>query len=119
MARIDGFEFGSLTIGGKKYRHDILVLPNGAVRRRGGLWGKGSGHIVEIDEMKKLVRTNPEVVVVGTGAGGEAYLAAEARLCANEAKVELRVLPTPEAVQIFNQLVDGGRRVSGLFHVTS
>ena len=69
--------------------------------------------------MKKLVQTNPEIVVVGTGAGGEAYLAAEARICANEAKVELRVLPTPEAVQIFTQLVKSGRRASGLFHLTS
>ena len=69
MVRIDGFEFGLLIISGKKYWHDVLILPDGSVRRRTSFWGKAGGHIIRMDE--KLSMEQPGVWIPHEAASGE------------------------------------------------
>ncbi len=118
IAKVDDFQFGSIVISGKQYGHDVLLFPDGMVtQRKGGFWKFGS-HTVKKAEIDELVKANPEVVVVGTGTSGKARLATDAKSCAKAAKVELIVLPSHEAVERLNRLVDEGKQVSALIHIT-
>jgi len=119
MPRIESFSFGSIAIGGKTYRHDVLILPDGTIKRRRASIRFGIGsHVIKKGEINELVKANPEVVVVGTGTNAWAQLASDAELCAKEAKVELVALPSQKAVEKFNQLIDEGKRVAALIHIT-
>jgi hypothetical protein len=43
VVRIDGMGFGWIIIDGRKHRHDVVIFPNGDVkRRRGGFLMFGS-----------------------------------------------------------------------------
>ena len=119
MPRIESLKFGSIVIGGKTYRRDILMLPDGTVTlRRGSIrFGIGS-NVIKKGEIDELVKANPEVVVVGTGMNAWAKLAGDAELCLKETKVELIALPSQKAVEKFNQLIDEGKRVAAIIHIT-
>ncbi len=118
MPRIESLKFGSIVVGAKRYSHDVLIFPDGNLkRRRGGFWRFGS-HDIRKGEIDELVRANPEVIVVGTGTSARAKLPFEVGRRAAEAKVELIALPSEEAAGKFNHLVDEGKRVAALIHIT-
>jgi hypothetical protein len=118
MAKVDSFQFGSIVIDGKKYGHDVLLFPDGVVReRKGGFWKFGS-HAIKKTEIEELVKAKPEVLIVGTGTNGRARVDSEAEASAKEANIELLVAPSSEAINRLNQLVDGGKHIAALIHIT-
>ena len=55
--RINQTEFGSITIEGKVFEHDVVIQPNGKVRKRKNKLSKsvyGSSHIISLDEAKHI-----------------------------------------------------------------
>lgn len=117
IAVIDGAAFGSVTINGIKYDHDIYVLPNGKVMRRDMAPSRlkyGSSHTIPQEEIEKLI-TNVEFFVLGTGHSGVAKLSGEAKELLKERKLSYFELKTPEAVKKFNEIV-GAK--AALIHVT-
>jgi hypothetical protein len=118
MAKVDSFSFGSIVIEGKKYRRDILILPDGTVKqRKGSFWMFGS-HNIKKGEIEEFSQAGAEVAVVGTGTSSKAMVAGEAESFAREAKLELAVLPSPDAVQKLNELLDQRQKVAALIHIT-
>ena len=118
MAKIDSFQFGSIMIDGKKYGHDILLFPDGTVReRKGGFWKFGS-HAIKKADIEELVRAKPELLVVGTGTSGRARVDPEVNTNTIEANIKLLVTPSPDAINRLNQLVDEGKRVAAIIHIT-
>ena len=118
MAKIDSFSFGSIVVEGKKYGRDVMFFPDGSVKKRkGGFWKFGS-HAIKKGEIEELVEANPEVIIVGTGTDAKARLEPNAESWANEAKLELVVLPSREAIERLNQLVGEDKRVAALIHIT-
>jgi len=118
MAKVDSFSFGSIVIAGRKYRRDIFLLPDGTVKqRKGGFWMFGS-HNIKRTEIEELARVGAEVAVVGTGTSSKAKVAGEAESFAREAKLELVVLPSHDAVKKLNELLDQRKKVAALIHIT-
>ena len=118
MAKVDSFSFGSIVIDGKKYGRDVLVFPDGTVRqRKGGFWKFGS-HAIKRDEIDQLVKADPEEIVVGTGTSAKARLTPDTESWANEAKLNLVVLASQEAIERLNRLVEEGKRVAALIYIT-
>lgn len=108
-----------MKVGGRNYRiRDIVVLPDGTVRRRKLRFFIFSHHNLRKEESADLVSTGVEAVAAGTGTSPHAKLSGEARTYAAEAQLELIELPSPEAIQKFNQLADLGKKVSALTHIT-
>lgn len=118
MAKIDSFSFGSIVVEGKKYGRDVMFFPDGSVKKRkGGFWKFGS-HAIKKGEIEELVETSPDVVIVGTGTDAKARLEPDAESRARQAKAELVILPSFQAVERLNQLVDEGKRAAALIHIT-
>jgi len=116
--QISGDVFGEVTVGRKKYRRDVYVRVNGKVKKRDKATAKalyGSSHTVGPQELEKACRGGPEVLFVAAGHSGQVTLNEEARRFLAQRSIRCEVLPTPKAVEAYN---DSTRRKAALIHVT-
>jgi hypothetical protein len=116
--RIDRSDFGSITIDGKTYGHDVMIGLSGEVTKRKKKLSKrkyGTSHIVSKAEAKYVFEDGSDLLVIGTGQEGNVHLSPGAERYF--AKKGLRVVlePTPEAIQSFNRST--GHKIA-LMHVT-
>jgi hypothetical protein len=58
------------------------------------------------------------VIVIGIGTDSQASLSSEAGSYAEKAKLELHILPSDQAVTKFNGLLEQGKKVAALIHIT-
>ncbi|NWG87409.1 MAG: hypothetical protein HXY26_07880 [Hydrogenophilaceae bacterium] len=116
--KIDGTEFGSITIEGETFDHDVLIRPDGAVKKRKKQLSKaiyGTSHTVSLDEAEHIFKDKAEQLVVGAGQDGMVKLSDEAAAFFKQHHCKVTLLPTPEAIEFWNR--EKGRAI-GLFHVT-
>lgn len=110
--------FGSITVDGKTYEHDIIIRLNGRVEKRKKKLSKavyGTSHTVSIEETEFVYKTGAIGLIVGTGQYGVLELSGEALEFLKEKGCNVELLPTPEAIQLWNE--KKGQNI-GLFHVT-
>ncbi|HTP64489.1 MAG TPA: Mth938-like domain-containing protein [Geobacteraceae bacterium] len=116
--KIDGTEFGSITIGGKTYDHDVLIRLSGGIEKRKKKLSKavyGTSHTISLDEAKFVYEKDAEKIIIGSGQSGNAELSEEAEEYFRKKKCKVVLLPTPEAIDLWN---DSHGPIIGLFHVT-
>jgi glucokinase len=116
--RIDAVEFGCVTVDGEAFAHDIHLTADGEVRRRRkGRLRKayGTSHMVDAEELEKVCKGKPKLLIIGTGFQGMLRLTDDAKEQLRSSKADWRVLPTPEAVDLYNST--GGKKAL-LLHVT-
>ena len=112
MVRIDGTSFGSITVDGKHYPHDVWVFADGSIRRR------DRDHEFTLDELDLLLEKKPEIVVVGTGQSGCVQIDEDAAREAGRRGIKIISEVTPNALKRYNEAVKAKRKVVGAFHVT-
>jgi hypothetical protein len=118
MTKIDKFSFGSAVMSGTKHIRDLVLLPDGTVKRRkGGFWVIGS-HCIKKEEVEQLFASGAQAVVIGVGVFSRARLSADAANYAKSQSAELFVLPSRDAVSKWNQLADEGKKAAALIHIT-
>lgn len=116
--KIDGTEFGSITISGKTYNHDVIIrLSEQVVKRKKKLSKRiyGSSHTVSEDEARFIFEKGCTKLIFGTGQYGNAALSPEAAAFLEKKGCRVITQPTPEAVHAFNAC---HKPKIGLFHVT-
>jgi len=118
MAKASSFNFGSIVIDGKQYAYDVVILPEGTVKEREASKAMFGSHTIAKGEIEQLAKTKPETIIVGTGTSGMAAVSKDAQAYAREAKLNLLVLPSSQAIEKLNQLMDERRSVAALIHIT-
>lgn len=116
--RIDGTEYGFITIEGDCIEHDILIRLSGEVTKRNKKLSKavyGTSHIVSLAEAEHIFQKGAKRLIVGTGQNGMVALSAEAADYFAKKGVAVDLARTPEAVARWNT---AHGPVLGLFHVT-
>ena len=116
--KIDGTDFGTITIDGTLYDHDVIVRPSGEVVKRKKKLSKriyGTSHIISAEEAEYVYEEGCTEMIVGTGQYGKVTLSPEAELFLRRRGCEVIAEPTPRAIEIFNE--KKGEKL-GLFHVT-
>src|SRR5262249_47630643 len=118
--RIQGTKFGAITVGGEELRHDVVILPNGKVRKRKKKLSKavyGTSHTISLAEVERVYgqAKQPERLIVGSGQNGMVHLSLEADSFLEENGCAVLLAPTPEAIEPWNA---ARGNVAGLFHVT-
>jgi hypothetical protein len=116
--KIDKTKFGSITVAGEVFEHDILIRLDGRVEKRKKKLSKqiyGTSHILSLDEAKYILEEGVERLIFGTGQSGMASLSEEAADYLNQKACQVALLPTPRAIKSWNQAKG---KVIGLFHVT-
>jgi hypothetical protein len=110
---IESYNFGRITIDGKRYHTDILVFPNKIKTD----WLRKEGHRLQIADLKEALEAKPEVLVVGTGYSGLMAVPPETRSYIESKGIELILQKTAEACKTFNNLIES-RTVVAALHLT-
>jgi hypothetical protein len=118
MAKIDSFNFGFIVVDDKQYTRDVIILPDGTVKERDSGKGRLGSHSIARSEVESLTRSQPDVILIGTGVQGMARLARDAEHFLMEPSLNLTLLPSPQIVKKYNQYIEDGEKVAALIHVT-
>ena len=115
--RIDGTQFGSITIDGTNIEHDVLIRLSGEIKKRKKKLSKavyGTSHTISLDEAEYIFEKGAEQLIVGAGQNGMVTFA-KASDYFRKKGVRVDLSPTPDAIRQWNKAK--GSAV-GLFHVT-
>jgi len=116
--RIDGTRFGSITIEGTVFRHDVMIRLDGQVKKRKKKLSKaiyGTSHTISLDEAVHVYQTDAERLIIGAGQHGLVELCDEAANYFRRKGCQVELLPTKRAIEAWNEARGA---VIGLFHVT-
>jgi glucokinase len=110
--------FGEVTVAGETHARDIYIRANGKVKKRKKKRVKelyGTSHKIGPEELRKVCKGDPELLIIGTGQQGAAVLTREGERYLRERGVRFKAAPTPEAVRQYNAAT---ARKAALIHVT-
>jgi len=113
-------KFGSITMGGESFPYDVVILPDGDVRKRKKKLSKavyGTSHTISLAEAQYVYEQakRPKRLIIGTGQEGMVHLSPEAERYLDQKGCRVLLAPTPDAIEPWNS-AEG--KVAGLFHVT-
>jgi hypothetical protein len=115
---IENTTFGTITIDGKTYEHDVLIRLSGEVVKRKKKLSKkyyGTSHVLSKEEAKFVFERGCDQLIVGSGQMGNVRLSPEAEAYFEKKACKVLLQPTPDAIQVFNK---SHAKKIGLFHVT-
>jgi hypothetical protein len=111
--KIEAYEFGRIVYGGKTYTSDLIIYPD----RVDPSWWRLKGHLLQIEDLKDILKEEPGILIIGTGAMGVMKVPKELKKQLEEKNIELYVERTGKAVEVFNS-ADKSKNVIGAFHLT-
>ena len=115
---IDGTEFGSITISGELYEHDVVIRLSGKVKKRKKKLSKakyGTSHKVSLEEAEHIFEAGAKRLILGSGQSGSVELSGGAAEYFRKNGCSVQLLPTHQAITVWNA-TNGA--VIGMFHVT-
>lgn len=117
--RVTDLSWGRTEVEGTEspYR-DAKLWPGGS---REWDWNEtGTSHVPGIQpaDVEELVEHGAETVILSRGRHGRLRVREETLSFLEERGVDVRVLPTEEAVARYNELAEAGEPVGGLVHST-
>ncbi len=116
--KVERTEFGSITINGKTYPHDVIISLGGTVAKRKKKLSKkyyGTSHKVSKDEAEFLYEKGSKQLFLGTGQYDNVRLSPEATSFFEEKGCKVIAEPTPQAINSYNR--SKAKKIA-LFHVT-
>jgi len=116
--KIEKTRFGSITIDGCEFEHDVILRLSGKVKKRKKKLSKrlyGTSHIISLDEAEHVFEKGAERLIVGSGQGASVVLSDQAADYFQRKGCMVELAPTPVAIRRWNKAKGA---VIGLFHVT-
>ena len=111
--RIESFSFGNIKIDGKNYTTDVIVYPD----RVESNWIREEEHRPQISEFANIVKTEPAILIIGTGYAGVLSVPDQIRNYLTSKGIEVRVEKTQQAIEMFNVLRHK-EKVVAVLHIT-
>ena len=118
---IEEYRFGSIVIDGQTYNYDVEVRWTGEIL----LWQRKKGHIIDVEDVKRVIEQNPELIIIGTGESGIAEVTETAKETIKSKGIELIIDLTEQATKTFNIINEESeeeegrqKKIIGLFHLT-
>ncbi len=115
---IQDAQFGSITVDGHLYNHDIVIRLGGKVKKRKKKLSKqkyGTSHTVSLDEAEYIFDEGAKRLIVGTGQHGILRLSEEAKSYFDDRACSVELFSTSEALKVWN---DAKGKTIAMFHVT-
>jgi hypothetical protein len=109
---IDHYEFGSITIDGKRYGHDVIIF-KGQVKD----WWRQTSHNVSSEEAQELANVGAKTVIFGCGEAGVMKVSKEAEDLLVKKGIGVIKQKTGDATQTFNQMISDPEVLAAL-HLT-
>ncbi|MFP4561434.1 MAG: Mth938-like domain-containing protein [Thiohalorhabdus sp.] len=111
---VDDYAFGRITIGGRVYTKDVLLLSDGVHSP----WWRKEGHSLDPGDLEGLWANPPEVLVIGTGYYGNMDVPEKTLKALRDQGIEPRVARTTQAVEELNRLMGSSARIAAALHLT-
>lgn len=112
--KIDSYSFGKMSVDGREFREDVILLEERIIDH----WWRDQGHYLKIKDFKDYLEPAPEILVIGNGAYGVMKVPEDTVSAIENRGIECRVLKTGAAVLEYNKLCNEGKKVYGAFHLT-
>jgi hypothetical protein len=100
--KIEGYRLGEIVVDGRRYRRDVIVLPDRVLPD----WRRLQGHSLAVEDLDEVLGRQPQVLVVGQGAYSRMRVPAGTQREIEAAGIQLIIHPTAEACETYNQLRD-------------
>jgi len=111
-------EWGKISFDGSSLRDILFIEGRVAERDYERIKTKyGTGHVVDLDEAKLLLKGNPWEVIIGTGYEGLLKLNPDAEALLKQ-RTALTVMLSPQAIDSLNEKLRKKERVNALIHTT-
>ena len=111
---IDSYSFGNMIIDDVEYDEDLMVFPD----KIKSYWWRSDGHILKTGDLQDVIEYKPELLIVGIGFSGRMQIEpATKELLRREGIILIEDL-TSNAVRLFNEQIQRGKKVVGAFHLT-
>lgn len=114
LPTISSYSFGQMVIDSKAYSNDLIILPNGKITSP---WWRQDGHCLIPADIDTLVKTQPEVIIAGTGASGLMQITKALHDYLAQRSIELIAQPTSKAFATYNTMAQYGK-TGACFHLT-
>lgn len=118
VPQIEGTSFGSITIAGRVYQHDVQIGLDGEIQKRAKQLSKaryGTSHRLSLAEAEHVYQPGAEGLIIGGGLFGRVQLSDEAADFFQTRGCVVEVYPTPKAIERWNAAQGA---IIALFHVT-
>jgi polyphosphate kinase 2 (PPK2 family) len=112
MPMVQAFEYGQITIADKDYTEDILVFPNGDIE----LSNRTDEHEVKLEDIKALIKSKPEVLVLGLGTIGMVKVKPELKKKLSAQGIELHAYKSEKAIETYKD-IRTQKSTAALFHL--
>jgi hypothetical protein len=113
--KVESFSFGRVTIDGKTYSKDLILLHGNVISP---WWRQAGGHLFAVEDLQEVIDAAPDVVVLGTGAYGLVRVKDDLVEAFQDAGTRVVSARTGEAVERLNQLLDQNQDVAAALHLT-
>ena len=104
--------------GEKQHFKDCKVWPGGAREWRWGETGTHHSPGIQPADIEEILERGIEEIVLGRGQLGRLGVSPETEATLRESGISFHIEKTKKAVALFNELVQKGKRVGGVFHST-
>ena len=111
---IEKYSFGKIIVNGVTYTNDIKIIKGAVIPE----WWRKRGHQVAFDDVKDILGTRPDILVIGKGRYGMMKVASPLREHLLRKGIELIENSTSASIETFNQLYEEGLNVAAGFHLT-
>jgi hypothetical protein len=111
---VDRYSFGKIVIDGQTHTRDLIFMRD----RLWADWWREQGHRLSLSDLEDALEAAPEVLIVGTGMMGRMQVPTETRQEIERRGIELHILPTGKACDLYNELEASGRKVMAALHLT-
>lgn len=112
MARLEDYSFGRITVDGKEYTRDLIVLPGRVVPD----WWRREGHSLALEDLEDVKAELPGRLILGCGAHGQLRPDPAVLEALRQRGVEVEALPTAEAVRRYGDSDERG--TAAALHLT-
>lgn len=111
---IEQYSFGNIVINGVSYINDIKIIQGKVISE----WWRKRGHFVDVDDIQDILKSKPDILVLGKGSPGQMRSTDTLREFLEKNNIELIEEKTVEAIETFNRLLKQGKNVSAGFHLS-
>ena len=111
---IDDCSFGRIVVDGKEYSSDLIIYPDDRIEDH---WWRQSGHRLSPGDIAKLIESNPDVIVAGTGVSGMMKPDNALETLLHQRGIRFIAESNQTAMNTYNGLA-AKKRVGACFHLT-
>ncbi len=110
---ISDFSFGRIVVNGKTYSKDVIIFPDQIFSP----WRRGEGHLLQIDDLVEVVKTDITEVIIGTGYYGSMKVPSDVIEFLKDKGITTSINKTPDAADVFNRTISERAAIAAL-HLT-